>query len=275
MERLSVLPVSFFPALSDGAMTVTDWAQMAKKIGLSYIDAPNWALRSHLPLYLCRLKTELSCMGMSIAMIGAYPDFTNPDPLQRKRELDYLKRDIAMASQLGAKLVRVTAGQAHPTTQQQEGIEWAIEGLTQAASAAKDYGVQLAYENHGQPSAWIYDDFSHPVEIFLKIAKRLEGTGVGINFDNGNATGCGVDAVQLLGKVMDNVVSLHISDTSSCVTTLHSALGAGASPIRNVLEYLKKSDFKGWICIEEDSGRGMDGIFQAVSYVNGIWNSLQ
>jgi len=274
MERLSVLPVSFFPDFAVGRMTIVDWARMAKGIGLAYVDLPNWVFRCHQPVYLGRLKTELDILGISIAMVGTYSDFTNPDALQRRRELDYLRRDIALASQMGARLLRVTDGQAHPGTGLEQGINWAVEGLTEAAATAVDYGMQLVFENHGQPGGWVYDDFSHNVEVFLEIAMRLDGTGIGINFDNGNATGCGWDAVELLKRVLGNVVSVHISDTGSRATTLHTALGAGASPIRGVLELLKSSGFDGWICIEEDSGRGVDGIYQAVTQVRGIWNSL-
>lgn len=274
MERLSVLPVSLFSSFRSGAVTIADWAQMAKKIGLSYIDVPNWAFQSHTPVYLNRLKTELQCMGMRLAMVGAYPDFTNPDPLQRERELDYLKRDIALSSQMGARYLRVTDGQAHPGVSREQGVSWALEGLAKAAQSAKQYGVQLAFENHGHPSAWIYDDFSHPVSIFLELAEALQGTGVGVNFDSGNATGCGVDALWLLKQVYGSVVSLHISDTASNITTQHTALGGGASPIGEILAYLKKNNYQGWFSIEEDSNNGMDGIYQSVAYVNGLWDAI-
>jgi len=49
-------------------------------------------------------------------MITTYPDFTHPCATQREREIEYLRNDIAVASQLNAKFLRVTAGQAHPET---------------------------------------------------------------------------------------------------------------------------------------------------------------
>jgi hypothetical protein len=55
-----------------------------------------------------------SIVGIRAAMVTTYPDFTHPDPTERERELTKLEDDIVGASRLGADLVRVTAGQAHP-----------------------------------------------------------------------------------------------------------------------------------------------------------------
>ena len=90
-KGLSVLPVSFFKDMESGKISITDWASMAKSIGISYIDIPRWAIRNHNPIYLCRLMKELELLGVSLGMIGTYSDFTNPDFMQRERELEYLK----------------------------------------------------------------------------------------------------------------------------------------------------------------------------------------
>ena len=139
---------------------------------------------------------------------------------------------------------------------------------------AADYGVQRAVVIHGFPSAGVFDVFSHDIDVFLALARRLHGSGVGLNFDNANATGCGVDAVALLETLYEDVVSVHLTDTASDKTTLHTALGAGISPVREVLSVLKRRGFSGLITIEEDSHRGELGVFQAIAHVRGIWNSL-
>ena len=271
-KGLSVLPVSFFKDIESGKISITDWASMAKSIGISYIDIPYWAIRNHNPIYLCRLMKELELLGVSLGMIGTYSDFTNPDFMQRERELEYLKYDIALASQLGAGYLRITDGQKHPGVQKEQGIEWILEYFEKAEKAAEYFGLQLAFENHGHPGSWIFDDFSHSVDVFLEIAERIKGSRIGINFDNANATGCGVDAVTLLDKIYEQVVSVHLSDTSSNSTTVHTAVGSGVSPLMEVIAYLKKRDYRGWCSIEEDSGNGMDGIYQSVSCITQMWN---
>ena len=83
-----------------------------------------------------------------------------------------------------------------------------------------------------------------------------------------------MDAVALLETLYEDVVSVHLTDTASDKTTLHTALGAGISPVREVLSVLKRRGFSGLITIEEDSHRGELGVFQAIAHVRGIWNSL-
>lgn len=274
MLKLSVLPVSFFTQLASGELDVEAWARMGKKYGLEYVDYPNWAFKNHMPAYLLRQKAVLDSVGVKVGSVGTHSDLTNPDPMQRRRELDYLRADIALASQMGAYCVRVTDGQAHPALSLEQGLELAYEGLMRAEETAREYGVKLCYENHGFPSAWIYDDFSHNFNVFLLLAERLRGSGVKLNFDSANATGCGVDAVEALEKIYDEVASVHIADTASTVTTLHTALGAGACPIGGVLKVLKSRGFDGLVSIEEDSKSGEAGVFQAIAHVRGIWNAL-
>lgn len=274
MDQLSVLPVSFFSLLSSGEMTVEQWAKMGKKYGLSYVDFPNWAFRNHMPSYLRQQKYLLDTIGIRVGSIGTHSDLTNPDSVQRKRELDYLRYDIALASEMGAGYVRVTDGQAHPGLELEQGLDYISEGLSRAAETAKEYGVILGLENHGFPSAWIYDDFSHDLRVFRKLIARLDQIGVGINFDSANASGCGTDAAGFLEEIYDRVVSVHIADTISDRTTVHTALGAGICPIKDVLKVLHDHAFTGLISIEEDSKNGEVGVFQAIEHVRGIWNSF-
>ena len=64
------------------------------------------------------------------------------------------KEEIKVAARLGAELVRVTAGQAHPDTRREDGIAWAAQGLTQVSEFAGDNGLTLVYENHYKAPVW-------------------------------------------------------------------------------------------------------------------------
>ena len=274
MDMLSVLPVSFFSQLLSGEMSIEQWARMGKKYGLKHVDFPNWAFRSHMPSYLRQQRTILEAIGISVGSVGTHSDLTNPDNVQRKRELDYLRHDIALASEMGAKYVRVTDGQAHPGLTIEQGLDYISEGLIKAKQTADEYGITLGVENHGFPSAWRYDDFSHDLTVFRQLTARLREIGIGINYDTANATGCGADAVAFLDEIYDDVVSVHIADTISNKTTMHTALGAGISPIEGVLRILYEREFDGLISIEEDSRNGEAGVFQAIEHVRGIWLSF-
>ena len=270
--QISCLPISFFKELSTGEMSIGEWARYGKDLGLDGIDISMAFLQNHTPVYLNGVKRELAEAGMTIVMATTYPDFTCGDPAQRKRELAYLVRDIAVCSQLGIRYLRVLAGQNHPDISRGEGVEWAVRNLLAAQEHAARFGVELVYEDHAKPGAWEYIDFSHPTDIFLEIAGRLRGSGIGINFDTGNITAYGDDTLQVLPKVIDQVRTVHVSDMAERGRFSPVVIGTGVTPNRELFRLLRRHGYDGWLCIEEASGTGMEGIQKAVAFTREAWD---
>lgn len=272
--QVSCLPVSLFSLLTSGAMDVTSWARMAKECGLDAIDLSIMNLKNHTPVYLKQVRSGIDSEGMSIKMITTYPDFSIPDALQREREMEYLRHDIAVASQLEAKYLRILAGQAHPGTSVREGIEWVVECFKKAAGVAEKHSVILLYEDHSKPGAWDYSDFSLPTPIFLEIAERIKDTGIRINFDTGNTLVYGDDPLPVLKQVFNRVETIHAADTAVRGKLAPVLLGTGIVRFEEIFSYLKGNGFDGWICIEEASNTGREGIMKAVDFVRKTWASV-
>lgn len=273
--QLSCLPVSFFGDIVQGRMSVGEWARMGAAIGLDTIDLSILFVPNHSPDALAAVRGDIEAAGTTVAMVTTYPDFTHPAPDQRKRELALEQEAVAVAAALGAKLVRVTAGQAHPQTGRDEGIAWAVEGLTELVETTRDSGVTLVYENHGKPGAWQYTDFSQPPDIFLEIAQATADTGLGINFDTANATAFAQDPLALLGQVIDRVVSVHAADTAVRGELQHVLLGTGVTPFRKLFGRLHQAGWDGWICMEEASFLGREGVEAAAGFVRQTWKEAR
>jgi len=272
--RLTCLPVSLFSDIVSGKMSIRQWAHEAKIIGLDAIDISIMLLKNHTPVYLKKLREDLKSENMNIIMAATYPDFTHPDELQRERELEYLRHDIAVCSYLGIRYIRVLAGQAHPGVKIEDGIMWAVEKLTEAARVGEKYGVILVYEDHSKPGAWEYVDFSHPTEIFLRVFAGIKDTSIKVNFDTGNIVAYGDDPIPVLRKVMDKVETVHISDMAEYGKLSPVVIGTGVVPNREIFALLKQNGFNGWLSIEEASNTGLDGIKKAVSFVRNCWAHL-
>ncbi len=269
--KLSCLPVSFFAEIISGAMSVGDWARMGAELGLDAIDLSILFVADQTAARVAAIREQIESAGMHIAMITSYPDFTHPDAHQRSKELDLEVEVIETARQLGAQMVRVTAGQAHPETSKEDGIHWAVDGLSCLTERVRDSGIQLVYENHAKPGAWEYADFSQPPEIFLDIVRQTSGTSLGVNFDTGNAASFADDPVRLLESVMGRVVSLHASDSSTRGALNHCLLGTGITPFPALFACLKQHGWDGWICMEEASQLGKSGVERAASFVRSTW----
>jgi len=270
--KLSCLPVSYFRDIIDGRMSIREWALEGARIGLDGIDLSVLFLKSRNKEYLDKTRHEIEEAEIRVAMVTTYPDFTHPDPAERERQLIKLHDDIVTASRLGADLLRVTAGQAHPSVGRRDGINWAVNGLTKAMEFARGYPVKLVYENHAKPGAWQYTDFSHPTDIFLEIVERTAGVSLGVNWDTANTIAYGDDPIPVLRKVVDRVVSIHAADTSTRGELKHVLLGTGLVPFKQMFEILRDAGFDGWICMEEASFKGPTGVKAAADFVRRVWN---
>jgi sugar phosphate isomerase/epimerase len=271
--QLSCLPVSFFSDIVAGHMSVAEWAHMGATVGLDAIDLSILFVPDRSPAAVATLRRGIEAAGMRVAMVTTYPDFTHPDPAQRERELTLEQEAVDVAAGLGAELVRVTAGQAHPETGREEGVAWAVYGLRRLVEITRDSGVTLAYENHAKPGAWTYTDFSQPPDIFLEIVRRTADVGLGINFDTGNAAAFSDDPVALLEQVIGRVVSVHASDTHTHGALQHVLLGTGVTPFPTLFERLKRAGWDGWICMEEASFQGQEGVAAAARFVRQTWSA--
>ncbi|HEX8992417.1 MAG TPA: sugar phosphate isomerase/epimerase family protein [Anaerolineales bacterium] len=271
--KLSCLPVSFFAEIISGKMTLGDWARMGVELGLDAIDLSILFVPDRSPQTVTRLRDRIESAGIGIAMVTSYPDFTHPDACQRAKELELEIDVVETAHRLGAKMVRVTAGQAHPGLGKDDGICWAVEGLSGLAERVRGSGVQLVYENHAKPGAWQYADFSQPPDIFLEIARQTASAPLGINFDTGNAAAFAADPLLLLQAVIGRVISLHASDSSTHGALNHCLLGTGITPFAQLFSYLKQQGWDGWICMEEASNLGRNGVEKAAAFVRSTWSA--
>jgi len=255
-------------------MTLGQWARIGATLGLDAVDFSILFVPDRSQKAVAAIRREVEGEGMRVLMVTSYPDFTHPDARQRRRELELEQEVVEVAAGLGAELVRVTAGQAHPETGRSEGTGWAIEGLTRLVETTRGSGVTLVYENHAKPGAWQYTDFSQPPEIFLEIVRCTEAAGLGVNFDTGNAAAFADDPVSMLEQVLDRVVSVHASDTASKGALQHVLLGTGVTPYPALFSTLKRAGWDGWICMEEASNQGQAGVEAAARFVRQTWNAV-
>jgi sugar phosphate isomerase/epimerase len=269
--RLSCLPVSFFAEIIDGCLPVADWARLGHSLGLDAIDLSILFVQPRTTDQALILRGQIEDAGSRVAMITTYPDFTHPDAAQRRKELDLAVESVRLAEALGAELIRVTAGQAHPATARAEGIDWAAEGLSRLVERVSGSPVRPVYENHAKPGAWEYTDFSTPPDIFLEIARRTAPAGLGINFDTGNAAAFAADPLAMLDQVLARVVSVHVADTAGFGELKPVPIGTGIAPIRAVFDRLASSGWDGWLCMEEASFQGEAGIDAAARFVRLEW----
>lgn len=271
----SCLPVSLYPAISSGERTLADWFRLAAEIGLDGADISVAHLDSLDAAYLDGLRQQAADAGVVIAGMVTYTDFTHPDPAERQRHRQELRRYIDAAAQLGVDFLRVTAGQNHPGVARAEGVAWAAEGLSAWVEEANAAGVTLTYENHAIGYGWTYFDFSQRAEIFLEICGRTADSGLKLLFDTANLLAVNDDPLDVLEQVLPRVAAVHASDIRQVGAFEPVVLGTGVTPLAALFQRLHRAGFDGWLSVEEASKTGEEGFRRAIAYAQKLWQETE
>ncbi len=155
------------------ALPLEDVIRRARKYGYDGVEIDG--KRAHgnpldMPRNRCRaLRSTAAGEGIEIYGVAANNDFSSPVTEHRECQVLYVRELIRVASDLGAKSVRVFLGwpgvtqhprlaqydiadrlweAAHQNISDEETWGWCREGLTECARYAGDAGVVLALQNH-------------------------------------------------------------------------------------------------------------------------------
>ncbi len=269
--RLSCLPVSLYGEFTAGRMSLEDWFQLAAQLHLDGADISVAHLDSLTPPYLKQLRAAALASGVEIAMLVTYSDFALPDATGRSANMARVKQQIEAAAYLGAPLIRLTAGQAWPGVSFQEGLNWVVEGLWEAASHARAHDVQAVYENHVRGSVWPWNDFTQAAVRFLAVAEATRGSDLGLLFDTANNLALFDDPVAVLAVVLDRVTAVHLADIRVAGAFQPVVMGTGVSPHAELMAMLVQDGFDDWVSVEEASQTGRSGLAQGIRHADAVW----
>ena len=282
--RVSLFPKCYFDELADGRRAYADWIREAATLGGEGIEHYDGFFPSLAPADVDPIAEVMAETGQITSMICFSPDFTHPDPDERRRQVERQKAAIDLTVRLGARHCRTLSGQRHPGMSRQEGIARAVEGITRSLDYAARHGVVLCMENHYKDGTWRYPEFAQPEGIFLEILGRIEAPNFGVQYDPSNALVGGYDPLGFLEKVKHRVVSMHASDRylapgatlddlatgdgalGYAAALTHGETGKGSNDYDTIFRILREVDFDGWISIE-DGMNGLDEIARSAAFL--------
>jgi sugar phosphate isomerase/epimerase len=290
-----VVPLAAFPKcfLDDlvvhRTMTLEQWITMAESLKVDGVEF-FWGFVPHdKPAELERVVELLAAHQLAMPMMCCSPDFTNPDPTQRAREIGKQRRAIEVTAMLGGKFCRVLSGQRWPCLAREEGVKIAAECIASLLPDAERCGVVLNLENHYKDGYWQYPEFAQRMDVFLELLESIpESPWFGVNYDPSNAIIAGDDPIALLEAVKHRVVTMHASDrffeggtaedlrrleahpqTGYASILKHGVIGRGLNDYDRIFSILREVNFQGWISIEdgEDRTRGVENLRRSVEFL--------
>jgi sugar phosphate isomerase/epimerase len=284
MPKLAAFPKGFIKQLVSGQMSIFEWIKLADELrvdGLEFYnnfadvkDSKNWST----------VRKAVEETGMVIPMMCASPDFTIPDPLLRKQEIEKEIYAIEMSAALGAKYCRVLSGQRRKDITKEEGMNYVVDSINACLPVAKDLGIILIIENHYKDDFWTEPEFAQMMDVFVDLVSRIDSPYFGVNFDPSNAIAAGEEPLELLEKVKHKVLTMHASDRYLANGTIedlrkaeggsagyvsffkHGVIGKGLNDYDAIFKTLKDVGFDSWISIE-DGVDGMEQMYQSVDFL--------
>lgn len=133
-------------------------------------------------------------------------------------------------AQLGTDFAIVPAGIAEAEFTTRDGIARAADLLNTLAEQATGYGLKLGYHNHW----WEFEPRIDGVHALEVLAERLD-PAVLLEIDTYWAAVGGAQVPGLLERLGDRVVALHVKDGPVAKGEPHTAVGAGAMPVAEIL----------------------------------------
>jgi sugar phosphate isomerase/epimerase len=273
--RISVFPKCYFDELYRGDMDYLGWLHQAATLGAEGVEHYDGFFREpHASVTAVRRTLEET--GQVSSMLCFSPDFTHPDPDERRRQVERQKSAIDLCVALGIRHCRTLSGQRYPGMTRQEGVARTVEGIQRSLEYAERCGVVLCLENHYKDGTWQYPEFAQPEDIFLEVLGRIDSPHLGVQYDPSNATVGGFDPLAFLEKVKRRVVTMHASDRylvpGATLEELrrsdgtvgysdklrHGETGKGLNDYDVIFRTLAGVGFAGWISVED----GMDGLDQ-------------
>jgi sugar phosphate isomerase/epimerase len=284
LPLISVFPKCYFDDLVAGRRDYVQWIHDAATLGGEGVEHYDEFIRSYEPRDVDPVIEAMRETGQVTSMLCFSPDFTHPDPGERRRQVARQRAAIDLTVRFGARHCRTLTGQRRPEVTRQQGIAWSVECITQSLDYAAERDVVLCLENHYKVGDWLYPEFAQAEDVFLEIIDRIESPHFGVQYDPSNAVVAGFDPIAFLEKVKHRLVTMHASDRYLVPGTRleeiraadgtigypdqlrHGETGKGTNDYDAIFSILADVGFSGWISVE-DGMNGLDELRRSVDFL--------
>jgi len=188
----------------------------------------------------------------------------------RQIRLEFLRRAVDIAYELGGECVSFWSGTAEPNIPEHQAWDWLVTGCMQLTEHAKRRGVQLAFE----PEPGMLVDEMAKFEV---LKKHITSARFGLTLDVGHVF-CTEEAPfrQVYGKFANLIRNIHIEDIRNRKHE-HLMFGEGDLDFVNILKVLRDNRYAGPVNVElpRDSHRAPEVAAQALEFLKATCQKIE
>jgi protein FrlC len=181
------------------------------------------------------------------------PGLCNPDPARRAARIDYTRRCLDIAAELGAPCITITSGRAVPGCPPEEAVGHLRTSLAALLPHAAACGVRLALEY--EPGLLV-ERASQALSLFAAVGSPW----LGLNLDVGHAWVIGEEPAEVVQQVgRECLFHLHLEDIHHRVH-YHRIPGEGEIDFAAIFAALHGIGYQGaaavelYTCVDDPSG---------------------
>lgn len=189
------------------------------------------------------IRSLMQANGLVIAGIGASTRFSSPDPDERRKNQEELRRYLELANDLESPMVRTFGGAVAEGQTIEQTIDWLADGLAGVMETAKQQGVTVVLETH--------DAFCRGQEVAATLAK-VEHPNLKAVWDTHHPYRMGESVADTWKYIGHRLAHVHIKDARRKPDGDWQLvlLGEGEVPNREVIDLLIEKGYQGYLSAE-------------------------
>ena len=181
--KTSLNVYSFNKLLREGEIDLFDVLDFCAKYNFDAVDPTGYYFPGYPEVpsddFMMKFKRRAFLLGIDISGTGVRNDFTNPDPVSRKSDIQMIKNWIIAAAKMGIPALRIFSGtNPHEGFTRAQVFEWMAKDIKECCDFGKEHGVIMAIQNH--------NDFIKTAADVNRIFEMVDSEWLGLNLDIGS-----------------------------------------------------------------------------------------
>lgn len=219
-------------------MTLDNFVDLCADMGLPAVELTSYYFKDTSTAALARLKGRCTRLGLDVSGGAVGNKFTEADPTKLKDEIKKTKEWTERYATLGAKAIRIFAGNAVKGEAEEATRKRCIEAILEVCEHANQFGIYMALENHG--------GIVTTAEQLLTIVKEVKHDWFGVNLDSGNFRTA--DPYGDFAKLAPYAVNVQFK-----TEVQYAGQKKQDADLNKLVNILKESKYRGYVALEYEA----------------------
>ncbi len=223
--------------LTKPTMTLFEFIDLAAGLPLDAVELTSYYWAETTDAYAEKLKAHATKKKLAISGVPVGNNFCFKDEKKHRAEIQKVKDWTERAAKVGAKTVRIFAGNLEKDDTLEEAQKRVVAAIVECCAVAEKHGIVLAMENHGGITA--------TPEQLLALVKPVKSAALGVNIDTGNFKTA--DPYADIAKIAPYGV------VSQVKTEVYPGGKKEEANLAKVVKILKDANFHGYVALEYEA----------------------